>query len=65
VACSAIPLTKCGHSTLDEYTTGELHKPLKVVLRDESDARHVMEIWDPGIGEAGAKVLEYTFTRKK
>ncbi|MBA3887459.1 MAG: DUF1579 family protein [Acidobacteria bacterium] len=53
------------YGTLDEYTTGELHKPLKVVLRDETDARHVMEIWDLGIGEAGAKVLEYTFTRKK
>jgi hypothetical protein len=53
------------YGTLDEYTTGELHKPLKVVLRDVSDTRHVMEIWDLGIGEGGAKVLEYTFTRKK
>jgi len=53
------------YGTLDEYTTGELHKPLKVVLRDESDARHVMEIWDLGIGETGAKVLEYTFTRQQ
>lgn len=53
------------YGTLDEYTTGELHKPLKVVLRDESDDRHVMEIWDLGIGEAGAKVLEYTFTRRQ
>ena len=53
------------YGKLDEYTTGELHKPLKVVLRDISDTRHVMEIWDLGIGEAGAKVLEYTFTRRK
>jgi hypothetical protein len=53
------------YGTLDEYTTGELHKPLKVVLRDVSDTRHIMEIWDLGIGEAGAKVLEYTFTRQK
>lgn len=53
------------YGTLDEYTTGELHKPLKVVLRDVSDTRHVMEIWDLGIGEAGAKVLEYTFTRRR
>lgn len=53
------------YGTLDEYTTGELHKPLKVVFRDERDDRHVMEIWDLGIGEAGAKVLEYTFTRQR
>jgi hypothetical protein len=53
------------YGKLDEYTTGELHKPLKVVLRDVSDTRHIMEIWDLGIGEAGAKVLEYTFTRRK
>lgn len=53
------------YGTLDEYTTGELHKPLKVVLREESETRHVMEIWDLGIGDAGAKVLEYTFTRTK
>lgn len=53
------------YGRLDEYTAGELHKPLKVVLRDVGETRHVMEIWDLGIGEAGAKVLEYTFTRPK
>lgn len=52
------------YGTLDEYTTGELHKPFKVVMRRESDAKHIMEIWDLGIGDAGAKVLEYTFTRQ-
>jgi hypothetical protein len=53
------------YGTLDEYTTGELHKPYKVVIRRASDTRHVMEIWDLGIGDAGAKVLEYTFTRRR
>jgi hypothetical protein len=51
------------YGTLDEYTTGELHKPFKTVVREISDTRHVMEIWDLGIGDAGAKVLEFTFTR--
>jgi hypothetical protein len=53
------------YGTLDEYTTGELHKPFKVVMRQVSDARHVMEIWDLGIGDAGAKVLEFTFNRRR
>ena len=52
------------YGTLDEYTTGELHKPFKTVMRTVSDTRHVMEIWDLGIGDAGAKVLEFTFNRK-
>jgi hypothetical protein len=52
------------YGTLDEYATGELHKPFKSVMREVSDTRHVMEIWDLGIGDAGAKVLEFTFTRK-
>lgn len=53
------------YGTLDEYTTGELHKPFKVVVRHVTDARHVMEIWDLGIGDAGAKVLEFTFNRRR
>lgn len=53
------------YGTLDEYTTGELHKPFKVVVRNVSEARHVMEIWDLGIGDAGAKVLEFTFSRRR
>lgn len=38
---------------------------LKVLLRHRSDSQRVMEIWDLGIGEAGAKVLEFTFTRRR
>jgi hypothetical protein len=57
--------TTAVYGTLDEYTTGELHKPYKVVMRNEGPARHVMEVWDLGIGVAGAKVLEFTFTRRK
>ena len=53
------------YGTLDEYTTNELHKPYKAVTRKIDDNRHVMEVWDLGIGDAGAKVLEYTFTRRK
>jgi Protein of unknown function (DUF1579) len=53
------------YGTLDEYVTDELHKPYKAVTRKLDDNRHVMEIWDLGIGDAGAKVLEYTFTRRK
>jgi hypothetical protein len=53
------------YGTLDEYTTAELHKPYKVILRYVTDARHVMEVWDLGIGEAGAKVLEFTYSRRR
>jgi hypothetical protein len=53
------------YGTIDEYTTGEIHKPVKVLFRDVSADRHIMEIWDLGIGDAGAKVLEYTFTRRR
>ena len=52
------------YGTLDEYTTGELHKPFKTVMRTISDTRHVMEVWDLGIGDAGAKVVEFIFTKK-
>lgn len=57
--------TTAVYGTLDEYTTGELHKPYKAVMRNESASRHVMEIWDLGIGADGAKVLEFTFNRRK
>jgi hypothetical protein len=53
------------YGTLDEYTTGELHKPLKTVTRVVDDSRHVMEVWDLGIGDAGAKVLEFEFRRRR
>jgi len=51
--------------TINEYTTGELNKPVKVVIRIESEDRHVLEIWDMAIGETGAAVLEYVYTRAK
>jgi hypothetical protein len=53
------------YGTLDEYATGELHKPFKAVTRKVDADHHQMEVWDLGIGDAGAKVLEYTFVRKK
>jgi len=52
------------YGTLDEYTTGEVHKPYKVVTRVINDDSHVMEIWDLGIGADGAKVLEFTYSRR-
>lgn len=52
------------YGTLDEYTTGEVHKPYKVVTRIIDDNSHVMEIWDLGVGADGAKVLEFTYSRR-
>lgn len=52
------------YGTLDEYTTGEVHKPYKVVTRIIDDDSHVTEIWDLGIGTDGAKVLEFTYSRR-
>jgi hypothetical protein len=52
------------YGTLDEYTTGELAKPYKVVTRVADDDHHTMEIWDLGIGPDGAMVLEFRYTRK-
>ena len=51
--------------TINEYMTGELNKPVKVVIRVENENRHVLEIWDMAIGETGASVLEYVYTRAK
>jgi hypothetical protein len=53
------------YGTLDEYTTGELGKPLKAVTRKLDADRFVVEVWDLGIGPAGAQVLEYRYTRRK
>lgn len=53
------------YGTLDEYTTGELAKPFKVITRIIDKDRHVVEVWDLGIGEAGAKVLEFRYRRDK
>lgn len=52
------------YGTLDEYITEEIGKPFKVITRITGDDSHVIEIWDLGIGEAGAIVLEYAFTRR-
>ena len=48
---------------LEEYTTGELHRPYKVVLRKLSADRHVTAIWGLDAGDAGTKKIEFTFTR--
>lgn len=51
------------YGTLDEYTTGELRKPFRVTTRIVDDDHHTIEVWDLGIGERGAQVLEFNFTR--
>lgn len=53
------------YGTLDEYLTGENDKPFKVIVRWHSDDHHVVEVWDLGIGETGAKVLDFQYRRKK
>ena len=53
------------YGTLDEYLTGEHDKPIKVVTRRLTDDKFEMEIWDLGIGEAGAIVIKQTFSRNK
>ena len=53
------------YGTLDEYTTGELNKPYRAVTRIIDKDHHVMEVWDMGIGVEGAKVFEWSYTRKK
>ena len=53
------------YGTLDEYTTDELQKPFKVVMRRLGADRYDVEIWDLGIGADGAKVLEFRYTRKR
>lgn len=49
---------------LDEYTTGVLHRPYKVVLNRVSPNRHVVEI--VGFDDSGKEVkkLQFTFSRK-
>ena len=51
------------YGELDEYTSGSLHRPFKVVQRWVSDTRHVTEIWDLGAGETPVQKLAFTFTR--
>jgi hypothetical protein len=52
------------YGALDEYLTGEHDKPVKYVTRTLSPDSHVLEVWDLGIGESGAVVLHFTFTRR-
>jgi hypothetical protein len=53
------------YGTIDEYTTGELDKPVRVTTKRISQDQFVYEIADLGIGETGAVVLRQTFTRRK
>jgi hypothetical protein len=53
------------YGTLDEYLTGEHDKPIRVTTKQLSQDQFVREIWDLGIGELGAVVIRYTFTRRK
>ena len=50
---------------LHEYLSGELNKPFKTVTRTVDDDTHVMELWDLGIGEAGAMVLKPTYRQRR
>ncbi|HUG27409.1 MAG TPA: DUF1579 family protein [Gemmatimonadales bacterium] len=53
------------YGVLDEYMTGELAKPFKTITRIQNADRFVLEIWDLGIGVDGAKVLEFSHTRRR
>jgi hypothetical protein len=53
------------YGTLDEWITGEHDKPIRVTTRKISPDKFTNEIWDLGIGEHGAIVLRYTFSRRK
>ena len=53
------------YGKMHEWTTGELDKTVKYVLRIIDENMHVFEIHDPYIGEPNTKVLELTYTRKK
>jgi hypothetical protein len=48
---------------LDEYFSGSLHRPYKVVLRWLNPQRHVTEVWDLGTGEKPVEKVVFTFTR--
>ncbi len=48
---------------LDEYLSGSLHRPYKVVMRWLNARRHVTEVWDLGAGEKPIEKVVFTFTR--
>ena len=53
------------YGELDEPTMHQVGKALKTVTRRKDDNHFVVEVWDLGIGEAGAIVLEFAYSRKK
>lgn len=52
------------YGTLDEASTGEVSKNIKVVIHIPSDDKRVMEIHDLAIPEPHTKVMEYHYSRK-
>lgn len=57
--------TLISYGTLDEYLTGENDKMVKYVWRFVSDDEIHLEVHDLPIGENNAKVLDFTFRRRK
>ncbi len=51
------------YGELDEYLTGSLHRPYKVVLRWLNAHRHITDVWDVGAGETPIEKVAFTFTR--
>jgi hypothetical protein len=50
---------------LDEYTTGILHRPYKVILHRLTADRHVIEIWGLDSSTNGTRKLTFNFTRAR
>ena len=53
------------YGRMNEWMTGEVNKPLKVVTTKVSDDKFTMSVWDLGIGGDGREVFLWTYTRKK
>jgi hypothetical protein len=51
------------YGTLDDYLSGQLHKPYKVVARHIDDNRHISEVWEFGANDTSTKVMEFIFSR--
>jgi len=49
---------------LDEYFTGSLQRPYKVVMKWLDPSHHVTEVWDLGTGEKPLEKVAFTFTRQ-
>lgn len=52
------------YGTFGEYMLGDHNHPNRTVTRKTGDDSFELEIWDLGIGESGAKVIEMRYTRK-